>query len=120
MQKFWQYVNSNQGVFDIGLYHGDKSGHLVIYCGKEIIKIDFNILHSQNYSFYLGEELFEVNINYSNNSTNYTLTNLNLNKIIHETDQKIPFTSLYRTKIITILIVFMLLLLGLLIKIKFF
>lgn len=79
MQVYWIYNNDVQQMYSVGIYHGDKSGHVIIYCGKEIIKIDFHVLLSKTYSFYLGDELFELKIHFENDRRLYSLVNLNQN-----------------------------------------
>lgn len=79
MQVFWTYEDDFQQSYSVGLYHGDNSGHVLIYCGKEIIKIDFHVQLPKSYSFYLGNELFELKIHFDGNRRVYGLRNLNRN-----------------------------------------
>jgi hypothetical protein len=46
----------------IGLFHGNKTGHLLVYCNKRIILIDFHVLKSKKYSFFIDDELCNVNV----------------------------------------------------------
>jgi len=46
--------------FEIGLYHGDDTGHVMVHCNGKIIIIDFDIKEEKQYSFYLGPELFNL------------------------------------------------------------
>ena len=59
-QRIWLYKNLNGAVFEIGLYHGDESGHVMIYVGKEILQIDFNVKIKKDYRFMLDDELFKL------------------------------------------------------------
>ena len=73
---FWKYKNVSGTDYDINLYHGDISRHVIVYIGQEIIKIDFSVLGDKEYSFMLGEELFKLSIEYIKGKTNYTLINV--------------------------------------------
>lgn len=75
-QIFWKYKNLSGTDYDINLYHGDISRHVIVYIGQEIIKIDFSVLGDKEYSFMLGEELFKLSIEYIKGKTNYTLVNV--------------------------------------------
>jgi len=75
-QIFWKYKNVSGTDYDINLYHGDISRHVIVYIGQEIIKIDFSVLGDKEYSFMLGEELFKLSIEYIKGKTNYTLLNV--------------------------------------------
>ncbi len=75
-QIFWKYKNVSGTDYDINLYHGDISRHVIVYIGQEIIKIDFSVLGDKEYSFMLGEELFKLSIEYIKGKTNYTLINV--------------------------------------------
>ncbi len=75
-QIFWKYKNVSGTDYDINLYHGDISRHVIVYIGQEIIKIDFSVLGDKEYSFMLGEELFKLSIEYIKGKTNYTLVNV--------------------------------------------
>lgn len=61
-QRTWLYKTPDGIVFEIGLYHGDKSGHLLLYVGNEIIKIDFGVKEAREFSFMLDNELFKMAI----------------------------------------------------------
>jgi hypothetical protein len=59
-QRTWLYKTPKGTVFEIGLYHGDKSGHLLLYVGNEIVKIEFSVKDTQEYNFMIDDELFKV------------------------------------------------------------
>ena len=42
--------------------HGAESGHLMVYCNTNIVLIDFEILQSKTYSFFIEDELCELSI----------------------------------------------------------
>lgn len=61
-QSNWTYSDPYGHQFNIGLYHGTKSGHVIVYCNKNILLIDFSILTTKKYSFYVGEEFLELEL----------------------------------------------------------
>lgn len=73
-QLNWTLLDDFGQQFKIGLYHGDSTGHLIVYCNWRIIIIDFNVLASKDYAFYLGEELCTLKVNAENGCFNYSFT----------------------------------------------
>jgi hypothetical protein len=61
-QMTWTYLGDNGARHNIGLFHGDSTGHLLVYCNARIVVIDFSVLSSRNYSFYINEELCDLSI----------------------------------------------------------
>lgn len=61
-QQSWTYLNRIGQKFNIGLYHGLKSGHVIVYCNRSIVLIDFTIKDTKKYSFYIGEEFMELDL----------------------------------------------------------
>jgi hypothetical protein len=59
--------------FNIGLYHGECSGHLMVFCNAQILLIDFHVLSDKKYSFYLGDELCELKVEEQNGKFGYGL-----------------------------------------------
>lgn len=58
----WIYLDDSGNRHRIGLYHGDKSGHLVIYCNLKVVQVDFSVKSTQMYSFFVEDELCEVHV----------------------------------------------------------
>ena len=61
-QMTWTYIADDGAHYDVGLYHGDTSGHLVVYCNGQVMVIDFNVKTSKTYSFYINDELFGLEV----------------------------------------------------------
>lgn len=59
--------------FEIGLYHGDDSGHVLMHVNGDPIIIDFSITDDKDYSFYVGPQLFNLHFEKSNEQFIYTL-----------------------------------------------
>lgn len=62
MQKQWSFQDVTGHHYYIGLYHGQESGHFLLYINDKISIIDFDILGDKSYSLYIGNELFRLNI----------------------------------------------------------
>jgi Fas apoptotic inhibitory molecule (FAIM1) len=68
-QAIWQFV-SNTGIkHKIGLYHGDSSGHLLIYCDAKVVKVDFSIKEPTDYSFFVDDEFCRIVLHKERDST---------------------------------------------------
>lgn len=50
------------GQHRIGLYHGANSGHVLIYCNARIVVIDFSVWDSKTYTFFIEDELCEIQL----------------------------------------------------------
>lgn len=92
-QRSWQF-NSHLGrTYHIGLYHSEESGNVVIYCDSNVTTIDFGVLDTKDYSFFIGEELLEINIVKEKEGYTYTFhidrkTKTPLNKRRQEIDRQ--------------------------------
>jgi hypothetical protein len=61
MSQFtWTYIDDNGYRHRVGLFHGDNTGHLMIYCNTRIVVIDFSVTSSKNYSFFINDELCDI------------------------------------------------------------
>ncbi len=58
----WTYVDDYSRKYKVGLYHGDRSGHVLIHCNAKIVVIDFHVRDTKKYTFYINDELFDVHI----------------------------------------------------------
>lgn len=61
-QVSWLFLDDNGGKHRVGLYHGDRSGHLLIHCDLRVVQVDFNVKSSQTYSFFIEDDLCEVRV----------------------------------------------------------
>jgi tRNA A-37 threonylcarbamoyl transferase component Bud32 len=62
-QSNWTYHGASGRSYQVGLYHGDDSGHVIIYCNNNILTIDFGVNEEKSYSFYLEQDLCELSLN---------------------------------------------------------
>ncbi len=59
-QMTWTYIADDGSHHKIGLFHGENTGHLLVYCNARIVVIDFSVLSSRNYSFFINDELCDL------------------------------------------------------------
>jgi len=94
-QSNWVYSDQSGQQYEIGLYHGQSSGHLIVYCNWKVILIDFNVLNTKAYSFYFGEELCHLKINKTGERYDYSFNQSDETIIAIENQKK----KLWRTDI---------------------
>ncbi len=58
----WTYLADNGKRHQVGLFHGHKTGHLFISINSNIMTIDFEVLKSKTYSFFIDEEVCEIKL----------------------------------------------------------
>ncbi len=73
-QITWTYVDDDGYHHQVGLFHGDSSGHLLVYCNSRVVVIDFSVTTSKNYSFFIDEELCDVAIEEKDGKFSYGFT----------------------------------------------
>jgi len=73
-QLNWKYYSLTGIPYTIDMYHGDDSGHLIIFVNSEIVTINFNQKETKTYNFYIENQLVELEIDNSEGTYNYTLT----------------------------------------------
>ena len=97
-QFHWTVLGKTGKKYEVGLYHGDKSGHLMVHCNKKPIVVDFYIKESKDYAFFLDDELFDLSIEKKDGQFLYGLksnteADTPLNRAIKERDKKYLFKS---------------------------
>ena len=58
----WTFIEEKGKTHRVGLFHGKNTGHVLIHCNGQILKIDFNVFESKTYSFFINEELIELEL----------------------------------------------------------
>ena len=61
-QVGWVFLDDFGGRHRVGLYHGDRTGHLLLHCDSRILQVDFSVKESRTYSFFVEDELCEVSV----------------------------------------------------------
>lgn len=70
-QVGWVYLDDFGNRNRIGIYHGDRTGHLVIHCNLRVVQVDFSVKESRTYSFFVEDELCEVSVVKEKNGFTY-------------------------------------------------
>jgi hypothetical protein len=61
-QHKWSFISHSGKQYLVGVFHGAKTGHLLIYINSKIVQIDFKVYEDALYSFFIDEELCEVSV----------------------------------------------------------
>ncbi len=61
-QVGWVYLDDFGNRHRVGLYHGDRTGHLLLHCDSRIVQVDFSVKEARTYSFFVEDELCEVSV----------------------------------------------------------
>ncbi|MBC7774670.1 MAG: hypothetical protein H7246_04465 [Phycisphaerae bacterium] len=59
-QMNWVFLDDFGGRHRVGLYHGDRTGHVMVHCNMRIVQIDFSVKDTKMYSFFIEDELCEL------------------------------------------------------------
>jgi len=58
----WTYAAGDGKNYHVGLFHGNRTGHVLIYCNANIVAIDFSVFESKKYSFFIDDELCGIHL----------------------------------------------------------
>ena len=72
-QQIWNIMDITGEEYVLGIYHGEDSGHVVVYLNNNIIIIDFKILMSKTYHFFIGHEFMQLKIVKNKEEYTYSL-----------------------------------------------
>ena len=67
----WTYYDPAQGNQTLGIYHGEKSGHVVIYHNEKVVIVDFMVHSSKSYSFMFNQNLLKLELKKSDSKFRY-------------------------------------------------
>ena len=63
MSQFnWTYLSPSGKKHHVGLFHGERTGHVLIYCNSKIVLVDFKVRETKSYSIFIEDELCEIGI----------------------------------------------------------
>lgn len=112
-QMTWTYIADDGVRHNVGLFHGDNTGHLLVYCNSRIVVIDFGVVASKNYSFFINDELCDLVIEEKDGKFQYGF------KVDEVTDtarnrgrRKMMRTEVRQTLLIGFLFILIIILLG--------
>jgi hypothetical protein len=69
----WTYPGDDKKLYHVGLFHGKRTGHVLVHCNARIMLIDFGVLDSKTYTFFINDELFELKLDRKGDRFFYTL-----------------------------------------------
>lgn len=72
-QLTWTIVSQSGKLFKVGMYHGEKSGHLLVHCNLKVMLVDFNVLETRSYSFFIEDEFCELTVEKAEGQFRYGL-----------------------------------------------
>jgi hypothetical protein len=58
----WTYIGGAGRNYRVGLFHGSKTGHVLIYVGAKIVTLDFKVFDSKVYTFFIDDELCNIRL----------------------------------------------------------
>ena len=58
----WTVLGQQGKQYRVGIYHGEKSGHLLIHCNSKVVLVDFSVKESKDYSFFIDDEFFVLEV----------------------------------------------------------
>lgn len=64
-QHAWNITGHNGHQYKLGLFHGEKTHHVVVHCNNSVVAIDFSVRESKTYSIFLDQQLCEVTIDHT-------------------------------------------------------
>ena len=67
----WTFYDPHEGTQTLGLYHGEESGHVMIYLNDQVVIIDFMVHHSKSYSLMVNDLLLKLNLKECNGQFSY-------------------------------------------------
>lgn len=68
-QHAWSITGPQGNTYNLGLFHGETTHHVVVHCNNNIVVIDFGVKESKTYSLFLDQELCEVTIDHTGGDT---------------------------------------------------
>lgn len=89
----WKYLSDRGAQYNVGLFHGNRTGHVLIHCNSRIVTIDFSVYQTKKYSFFIEDELCEINLEKQGNKFIYDFevnrkVDTPLNRIRNEIEKK--------------------------------
>jgi len=64
-QHAWSITGPQGNTYNLGLFHGETTHHVVVHCNNRVVAIDFGVKESKTYSLFLDQELCEVTIDHT-------------------------------------------------------
>ena len=68
----WKFYDPEAGTQTLGIYHGNESGHVVVYHNSNVVIIDFEIFKPKTYSIHFNNSLITLSIERDENGYDYS------------------------------------------------
>jgi len=68
----WTFYDPQAGTQTLGIYHGNESGHVVVYHNNDIVIIDFEIFQPKTYSIQFNNSLITLSIEQEEDGYGYS------------------------------------------------
>ena len=68
-RKRWTYISETGSRSNIGIIHNASKGQFMIYCNKKVVLVEFKLYESKQFSFFLDDELFKIDVIKTANNT---------------------------------------------------
>lgn len=75
----WTFYDPHEGTQTLGLYHGEESGHVMIYLNHKVVVIDFMVHESKSYSLVVNDLLVKLILKKNNGLFSYDFEGQNIN-----------------------------------------
>ena len=72
-QYSWTYLGDSGRKFKISLYHGMRTGHLLVHCNGKVLIIDFKVRQSKRYTIMVDDEMLDLVLSRTGDEITYTL-----------------------------------------------
>lgn len=83
-QLNWTYYSTSGRPYALDMYHGEVSGHLILFVNSNVTMIEFSQKEPCSFSFYIENQLIEFNIKKEKTEFKYELTPQKLPQVIGE------------------------------------
>lgn len=72
-QYSWTYVGDSGRKFKISLYHGMRTGHLLVHCNGKVLIIDFNVRETKRYTIMVDNDMLDLVLSRTGDEITYSL-----------------------------------------------
>lgn len=70
-KRRWIYIAEGGSRSTIGIIHNASKGQFMIYCNKKIVLVEFKLYESKQFTFFLNDELFKIDVIKTGNTYDY-------------------------------------------------
>ena len=72
-QYSWTYLSDSGRKFKIGLYHGMRTGHVLVHCNGRVLIIDFKVRHNKRYTIMVDNDMLDLVLSRTGDEITYSL-----------------------------------------------